>query len=138
MGDTIEHVIVLMFENRSFDHILGCYQSLRAGVDGVDTKNLRQVPSMDQGVTFRQAVSHARTMNPGPGHESRNVQAQLHLPPQEQNQGFVIDYQLSNHIVTSAQTQEVMNYYDHGDLPAMHALADNFTICDHWFASVAL
>src|SRR5438067_1352899 len=113
MGDGIEHVIVLMFENRSFDHMLGCYQGSR-GVDGVDPAHLREVPSMDAGKSFRQGVSKARTINPGPNHDSRSVQAQLHLPPRKQNQGFVIDYQLSNHLVTPAQCQEVMNYYDHG------------------------
>ena len=136
MPDAIEHVIVLMFENRSFDQVLGCYQALRGGVDGVDLQNLRKVPSMDKGITFRQAASKARTINPGPSHESRNVQAQLHLPPRERNRGFVIDYQLANHVVTKPQVQEIMNYYDPGDLPAMHGLADSFTICDHWYASV--
>src|SRR5262249_6189815 len=34
------------------------------------------------------------------------------------------------------ERQYIMGYYGLGFLPALHALARDFTICDHWFASV--
>ena len=35
-GDPIRHVIVLMMENRSFDHMLGALQAFNPDIDGVD------------------------------------------------------------------------------------------------------
>lgn len=35
MADPIEHIIVLILENRSFDHMVGCLQSVNARIDGV-------------------------------------------------------------------------------------------------------
>ena len=32
--------------------------------------------------------------------------------------------------------QQIMSYFDVGELPALHELARNFTICDHWFSSL--
>ena len=40
-ADPIQHVIVLMFENHSFDQMLGCMKEVYPGLDGVDPANLR-------------------------------------------------------------------------------------------------
>jgi len=45
------------------------------------------------------------------------------------NDQFVIQHQ-------GANQDQVMAYYDRSQLPFYYWLADNFTICDHWFASV--
>ena len=37
---------------------------------------------------------------------------------------------------TAAGRGEIMGYYPHGFLPALHHLADNFVVCDHWFSSL--
>ena len=52
------------------------------------------------------------------------------------NSGFVADYQENVKGNTVQDRQYVMGYYLMGRLPALHALADNFTVCDHWFSSL--
>ena len=37
---------------------------------------------------------------------------------------------------TPEQRQRIMDYFGPTDLPALHALAQKFTICDHWYSSV--
>ena len=40
-ADPIEHVVVVMLENHSFDRMLGSLRSVEAAVDGVDPNALR-------------------------------------------------------------------------------------------------
>jgi len=137
--DPIKHVIVLMFENRSFDQMLGCFQTLRPGLDGLNPDQPRSIPDKPNSKTrIKQQPSTARTLQPGPFHDMRNVLAQINRRPGlKECEGFVYDYVLNLHgIATPAQQQEIMNYYALDTLPALHALARNFLICDHWFSSL--
>ena len=45
---------------------------------------------------------------------------------------FATDYPGSSH----EERQQIMSYFSRGRLPALHALAEHFTICDRWFSSV--
>jgi phospholipase C len=52
--------------------------------------------------------------------------------------GFVNNF-LRQHPTRRAMAHQVMAYFDHegtNRLPVLHTLAENFTICDHWFSSV--
>ena len=40
-SDPIKHVVVLMFENHSFDEMLGCFQSVYPELAGVDPSHPR-------------------------------------------------------------------------------------------------
>jgi len=136
--DPIRHVIVLMLENRSFDQMLGDFKTKYPSLDGVDREHLRSNP-LEPGSRKRltQKESHGRILNPGPFHETRNILAQINKRPGlKQCEGFVFDYTLANHVVFPAQQQEVMNFYARGSLPALHALAEHYLICDQWHASV--
>lgn len=120
--DPIKHVVVLMFENHSFDQMLGCYP----GVDGVDPRNQE---TDSTGRVYHQSETRDLEVSPDPKHELENVTNQL-------ANGFVRDYERSYSETTTADRARIMGYYPHGFLPALHALADNFMICDHWFSSV--
>lgn len=49
---------------------------------------------------------------------------------------FVLDYAESYPDTTVGQRREIMGYYPLDFLFALHPLAKDFTICDHWFSSV--
>jgi hypothetical protein len=53
------------------------------------------------------------------------------------NSGFIQDYVNSFPASTESDHQEVMKYHARGTLPALHTLAQHFTVCDHWFSSLA-
>jgi phospholipase C len=126
--DPIKHVIVLMLENRSFDHILaGCPKLLAkytpAGINKLNSKSYRQVPGA------------ARQVQNDPIHETPDVLIQLAASGGvKENGGFVLDYAQNYHQMTDPS--EVMKYHDGGTLPAIHALANAFTVCDSWHSSV--
>jgi phospholipase C len=51
-----------------------------------------------------------------------------------QNGGFALDY--ARKYPNKADPAEVMKYHDFNTLPALHTLAETFTVCDQWHSSV--
>ncbi len=130
MPDPIEHVVVLMLENHSFDEMLGGMTAEVPAIDGVDPSAPRSNAD-DQGQVYFQAPSSAQAVSPDPKHETIDVLAQL----ANNNGGFVLDY-CTNPPTTPAQRQQIMSYYPPGALSALHELARHFAVCDRWFSSV--
>jgi phospholipase C len=132
--DPIEHVVVLMMENRSFDHMLGSLRSVNPTLDGIDTHapgfNLDHT---DNNRRYDQAPTTTTALAQDPKHDVANVRTQLEVGGP--CGGFVTDFRMAYHTDVAA-TQEVMGYYEYGTLPVLHALASAFTICDRWFSSV--
>ncbi|HZI93548.1 MAG TPA: alkaline phosphatase family protein [Patescibacteria group bacterium] len=126
----IRHLVVLMLENRSFDHILGCLTSVYPQMVGIDSAHPRSNLD-DTGSAHFQRAGAGATVNPGPAHDHDDVVAQI----AHGNSGFVRNYQ---HSAKAPQggLGAVMAYHGLGTLPAIHALARDFTVCDHWFSSV--
>ena len=131
----IEHVVIFIQENRSFDHYFGSYRGVRGfsnqsmAFQQPDPANTTSPPvgallpfHLDTSTT-NAACTHDINHDWVPQHESWNKGAMG---------GFVssrlpID---SNDAVLS------MGYYTRADLPYYYALADAFTICDNYFCSV--
>lgn len=130
--DPIKHVIVLMMENRSFDHFLGALRS----VDGVNPNspnvNLERPGSTKR---YAQTPDAVRKMSPDPHHETKNVMRQIDGAGLDAMGGFVYDFALEEPKSANAWPQ-VMSYFAEGALPALHRLAKEFCICDPWFSSV--
>ena len=131
MSENITHVILLMLENRSFDHVLGCLRQKYPTLDGIDPAAPARKNAY-QGVDHIQSPGAARYLNFDPRHEYEHVMVQL----SNGNGGFVQDFSQSYPKAASTDLDEVMKYHDLGTLPALHALAQNFTVCDHWYSSV--
>ncbi len=140
--DRINHVVVLMLENRSFDHMLGDLSQVYEDLDGIDP-NQRPRRNIFKGNPYLQEGGAGRFVSPDPRHEVEHVNVQL----QEDgagtpNSGFVQDFadsypNLKDGSQASEEAlKEVMRFHAHGTLRALHALAENFTVCDRWFASV--
>ena len=126
----IRHVVVLMFENHSFDQMLGCFKDTYSGLDGVDPNNLLSNKDLD-GQDFFQRQFPDPVVSPDPRHELKHILNQL----ANGNGGFVSEYH-SEYLEENPDVQRIMDYFGMGDLPALHELAANFTICDHWYSSV--
>ena len=131
MPDPIKHVVLLMMENRSFDHMLGALGSVFPGLDGVDPAHPR-VNLDDQGKAYPQAQTTTRQLQFDPKHEHPDVVVQL----SNQNGGFIRDFIKNYPASTEADRQEIMGYFPIDFLPAIHSLARDFTVCDRWFSSV--
>jgi phospholipase C len=142
----IDHIVVVMLENRSFDHMLG-YLSLPEALGGrarTDVDGLRG-PAIDvnshDGRDF--PIEHLEMTAFGgeaedPDNSSRSVEEQL----AGGGQGFVSNFAR----VSAARAAQlrvappdpglVMGYYDADDLPVYDHLASSYCVVDRWFSSV--
>jgi phospholipase C len=125
----IEHIVVLVMENRSFDHMLG-YLKLEGARPEVDGLTADMSNTFDK-KTFRVRLLTKTSFEKGqdPCHEGRCVDEQLG----DNNGGFVLNY-FNEHGDTGDGL--VMGYYNGSSLPVYDHLARNFCICDRWFCSV--
>jgi phospholipase C len=125
----IDHFVVLMLENRSFDHMLG-YLKLEGGVpvDGLEASMANRY----RGKEYR--IRHLRTTkltpDQDPGHRGADVREQL----ANGNGGFVANY--AKHNPRDPDPGTVMGYYNGTDLPVYDHLAREYAVCDRWFCSV--
>lgn len=119
----LQHIVVLMMENHSFDNHFGALG--RRGVDGLTFDANGQAVNSNPGPTSAVRASHApSTCQAGYG-ISQSWDASHRCWDQGRNDGFVK--------TCGAQS---MYYYDAGDLPYYYALASLFPVCDRYFASV--
>ncbi len=135
-ADPIEYVILLALENRSFDHMLGACQAVKPELDGIPPGSPPRRNAY-AGEFYPQAPGARRIVPDDPRHETPHVLVQLKPDSNgNPNSGFVEDYATAYPMLTDADRAEVMKYHALGQLPALHALAQHFTVCDHWFSSV--
>lgn len=147
---TIEHVVVLMLENRSFDHLCGFRQGVQ-GLTGAESNVLDPSrPQSDANPAFLVAsgAPYAVLAGQGPGHSIHATNYQLcnekagpSLDVAATNNGFVRNYRdelLHDHIhqPSPEMLHVVMQSFSPTQLPAINALADAFCLCDNWFAEV--
>jgi phospholipase C len=134
--DPIEHVVVLMLENRSFDHMLGACAQINPEIDGIPAGSPARTNSYQQ-KDYPQEPGAKRIVTDDPRHETAHVLAQLVPGADGTPSGFVSDYATAYlHTMTEEDRGEVMKYHGLGTLPASHALAEHFAVCDRWFSSV--
>ena len=128
MADPIKHVVVLMLENRSFDHILGGTTKMRPRYPMSGQNRFKGAP-------FPQTPGAARQVPNDPVHETTDVLVQLGGNEGIPDMGcFVLNY--AQEYPKLADPSEVMRYHDQGALSSIHALANAFTVCDRWHSSV--
>ncbi len=138
--DPIKHVVVLMMENRSFDHMLGGMSEIDPNVEGVRPSN----PYTNRAPNERlaQQLPVARwVVKRDLDHELEGTLEQIGTPADPMS-GFVSSYVKRYPDASDEEIAQVMAYFPFGDtpeedsLPVLHGLARNFGVCDHWFASM--
>lgn len=140
----IEHVVILVQENRSFDNYFGTYPGVRGFSDpqalrlsdgsGLSVFAQPGYPVAGYGghlMPFRLDTQHANgectndiTHSWGAQHRSFNNGAM---------DRFVVEHLKADGAANGPLT---MGYYERADLAYYHALADAFTICDGYHCSV--
>ncbi|MER5636423.1 phospholipase C, phosphocholine-specific [Kitasatospora sp. NPDC002227] len=130
--DDVEHVVVLMQENRSFDHYFGTLNGVRGYGD---TSRVRFPGGSD--VLKQRMLGTVGGTTLQPWH--------LDTATSDAQRIFDLDHswggthsawangQYSNWI--PAKTWYTMGYYRRQDIPFQYALADAFTLCDQYFCS---
>ena len=158
---SIEHIVVLMLENRSFDHMLGLLYA--------DLGNVSPTGQPFEGLTGSEANPAAKGQpvsvfaidasthntyfmpgaDPGEGFLATNLQLFGTSTPKAAaaptNQGFVtnfastLDWESKKPSWTplpGTVASDIMGIYTPAMLPVLSGLARGFAVCDHWFSSV--
>jgi phospholipase C len=127
----IDHIVVLMLENRSFDHMLG-FLTIEQGRDDVEGPTLA-MKNEYRGETFPVHPASRTTMTKAqdPCHSGWCVDEQL----AHDSGGFVSNF-MKTRKAGGANPGVVMAYHPAQHLPVYDFLAREFCVCDHWFCSV--
>lgn len=148
-GLLFDHIIVLMLENRSFDHIYG-YLGLGEGLKASGAVNYL-TPGKTGTPAFRtHKGGDYVAVGDGPSHSLKEVNLQLFGNAKQpasvaaasaRLNGFVASFSAAlfekyKRQPTPNEIQQVMNCFDPTQLPVLSTLAKNFVLCDHWFADV--
>ncbi|KAJ3669634.1 hypothetical protein LUZ60_011584 [Juncus effusus] len=133
----IKTVVVVVMENRSFDHILGWLKKSRPDIDGLTGSEFNRVnvsdPDSEQVFVSEDAVF----VDSDPGHSFQAIREQIFgssesfADPAPMN-GFV--QQATD--MGLGMARNVMSGFPPESIPVYAELANEFAVFDRWFASV--
>ncbi len=151
----IEHIVVLMLENRSFDNLPGWlydptneppFNVVPSDFDGLCGKNLSN-RAPDGRVVPAGKSYEARCPQPNPGEPFEDVYSQIYDvpkvdfkdvpgdPPKPPSmQGFIRNYAVQKD--KPADPTKIMESLTPKTLPVLSSLAHHYALCDRWFASI--
>ncbi len=133
--DAIKHVVVLMQENRSFDHYFGMLR----GVRGYADRNAVRLPN-GRSVFEQPGTAGAGTVLPFSVREAAAAQKKdlqyIGALNHDWSGGAKAwrDGWMDNWV--TAKTAATMAHYDRRDVPLHYELADTFTVCDAYHSSI--
>ncbi|MBO0837011.1 MAG: phosphoesterase [Actinobacteria bacterium] len=155
---SVQHIVHLMLENRSFDHMLGFLYPGKSGPGGQPFEGLLGTESNDDSTgkpvtvfPIEAASPNAYFMpgaDPGEGYANTNVQlfgkGSPPKPPVATMTGFVtsfeaaIAYDQRSHqtVIAGTTASDIMGIFTPAALPVLSGLARGFAVCDHWYSSV--
>ena len=161
MSQSIEHIVVLMLENRSFDHMLG-YLYTAAGNKSPSGQPFEGLTGSESnadssGKAVKVFPITAATPNayfmpgadPGEGYKATNSQlfgsnTAPSVRPTVSNTGFVTDFEYTlswepkqhpKEVVPGTQASDIMGCFSPEMLPILSGLAKGYAVCDLWFGS---
>jgi phospholipase C len=155
---SVQHIVQLMLENRSFDHMLGFLYPNKTGpngqpfegLDGTETNNDAsgnpvEVFQIDPSTAEAYFMPGA---NPGEGYANTNSQlfgtGTPPTPAIATNGGFVTNYaaaitydqRIHRKVVPGTVASDIMGVFTPAGLPVLSGLAAGFAVCDQWYSSV--
>jgi phospholipase C len=141
----IEHVVALVMENRSFDHMLGHLKATHPDVDGVtEADRCPWDPAKPHWGEVSVTFDGLDALPVDPGHEFDQVSLQVFGTakpaagaPARMN-GFVASYGDCWHEAEKRRdgAPDVMRCQPADRVPILSELASEFAVCDRWFCSV--
>ena len=125
----VQHIVVLMQENRSFDHYFGQLRDEgQPDAEGPPAGASNPNPLDPNGPPI---TRFHKTQNC----EVADLDHSWNGTHHEWNDGLMDGFTAANAIPKDPSGSRTMGYYDSGDLPFYYALANTFAIGDHYFSS---
>lgn len=137
--DALKHLVVLMLENRSYDHMLGFAQTDNWRINGLDGPE-SNTDSTGEAVRVSSDAGYGGDLSDDPGHSLRDSLMQLYGDPntsvaQEPTMtGFITSYEGKSG--NPARAHRIMRCFSPSKLPVLVNLAQQFAVCTSWFSSL--
>ena len=135
--DSLKHIVVLMMENRSFDHMLGGLKQQDPKINGL-SGNETNPDSMGAAIPVQQLAAYQGQLDPDPDHSFAGVNLQLFGsgPPTgtPSMAGFIKSYFEQRRDVN--HSHKIMYYFDPKRIPILTGLARNYALFNGWFSSI--
>jgi phospholipase C len=149
----IDHLVVLMLENRSFDHMLGYLYGKSSNFAGLDGTESNPDPEGNHVKVFKITPDKENAywyplLNPSEGYLATNQQLfgsqNAPNPPTATNNGFVTSFAAeiahpahpNDPKLSGLAASSIMGMYASETLPVLSGLAKGYAVCDGWFSSV--
>jgi phospholipase C len=143
----VKHIVILMQENRSFDHYFGTLSGVRGFSDPSVPLNANGTPIFDQygfqpgsGPSASGYMQPFNLLNNPPSENGEDTNDIDHSWTGQHNSwnGGKLDSFITSHLATdgAANGPVTMGYFTRSELAFYYALADAFTICDGYHCSV--
>jgi phospholipase C len=135
--DNLKHVVVLMMENRSFDHMLGFLKKEIPDIRGIVGGDYFNQTTSNVGMPVTDGALYQGQYVIDPGHDFTDVYMQMYGVPfgtsadQPNMSGFAQSYEQQG-----GNPADIMRCFQPSQLPVLGALARQYVICDQWFSSV--
>ena len=136
--DNLKHIVVLMMENRSFDHMLGSLKAVDPRINGL-TGNESNLDTTNEPAKVQAMAQFQGQLDPDPDHHFPAVHKQLFAgvaapPAAPSMSGFVQSYFDQQRSVS--HSRQIMYYFKPEQLPVLTTLARSFAVFNGWFASI--
>lgn len=136
--DNLQHIVVLMMENRSFDHMLGGLMKQDSRINGL-TGSESNPDTAGKTIKVQQDAAYQGQLDPDPDHHFAGVNTQLFdgttgPPAAPQMQGFIKNYFEQRRDVN--HSHRIMSYFKPERIPILTGLARNYALFNGWFASI--
>lgn len=126
----ISHIVVLMMENRSFDHLLGWLKaSFAPSIDGLSAGMTTPRDPSDLSQGFVEITRDGYDVSPDdPRHDFDNIAIQINSDGMN---GFVYDS-----ISSGLNESNPVSMFDMATAPIINSLALEYAVFDRWFCSI--
>lgn len=138
--DNLKHIVVLMMENRSFDHMLGSLKAVDPRINGL-TGNESNLDTSNEPAKVLPQAQFQGQLDPDPDHHFTEVNRQLYgsttapAPGATPSMnGFVQSYYQKQKDVS--HSRKIMYYFPADKLPVLTTLARSFAVFNGWFSSI--
>ncbi|WP_329243479.1 phospholipase C, phosphocholine-specific [Streptomyces sp. NBC_01478] len=133
----VKHVVILMQENRSFDHYFGRLKGVRGFDDRSGITLSGGYPVFNQPSGGGRQYPWKLSATPSAGGKDGETLAQCNgdLPHSWSSQHSAWNKGRLDNWVSGVGNIRSLGYLDRADIPFHYALADNYTVCDAYFCS---
>jgi phospholipase C len=134
----LKHIVVLMMENRSFDHLLGFLKAQDPRIEGVSGSETNP-DTTGAAISVQPLAAYHGQLEPDPGHHFEDVNVQIFGNHEgtlsgPTMQGFIKAYFEKRHDV--AHSQKIMYCFAPEKVPVITTLARKYAVFNRWHSSI--